>query len=195
MVWAFLWILFQITLVKMEVSSTPACQLSSLSMFLHLCRWLHGWWHCLLLARKWFCCHRDGGARTAPVHHYRAEAGQQGSGLHHRWVSAERMWWNVQTSCRSASMFLWFRCWGTNLGSKLQLRVLFFWKRGIFCAHQVCFFFFGCFSSETYGIIFLLQLFSFLSQNTNWAQNRTSLEGSQPLPYFYVVCNWLLKLM
>lgn len=84
MVWAFFWILFQITLEKMGVSSAAACQLSFLSVLLHLCRWLHGWWHCLLLARKWFCCHGDGGARTAPVHHYRAEAGQQGSGLHHR---------------------------------------------------------------------------------------------------------------
>lgn len=196
MVWAFLWILFQIILEKMGVSSAPACQLSSLSLLLHLCRWLHGWWHCLLLARKWFCCHRDGGARIASVHHYWAEAGQQGSGLHHRWVCDEGLWWNVQTFCWSTSMwlFLWFRCWGTNLGSRLQLRVLFHWKRGIL-AHQVCFFFLAASLQRLMGSFFLLQLFPVLSQNTNWAQNRTFLEGFQPLPYFYAVCNWLSKLM
>lgn len=161
MVWAFLWILFQIILEKMGVSSAPACQLSSLSLLLHLCRWLHGWWHCLLLARKWFCCHRDGGARIASVHHYWAEAGQQGSGLHHRWVCDEGLWWNVQTFCWSTSMwlFLWFRCWGTNLGSRLQLRVLFHWKRGIL-AHQVCFLFLAASLQRLMGSFFFAAVVS-----------------------------------
>lgn len=136
-VWAFLRILFQITLEKMGESFAAARQLSFLSVLFHLCRWLHGWWHCLLLARKWFCCHRDGSARTAPVHHYRAETGQQGSGLHHRWVSAQEVWWNSWTFCWSRSMWLlvWVSFWGIKLGSRLQ--VLFTWKRAIFCTHQI----------------------------------------------------------
>lgn len=41
-VWASLWILFQITLVQMEVSSGAACQLSSPCVLLPPRRWLHG---------------------------------------------------------------------------------------------------------------------------------------------------------
>lgn len=42
------------------------------------------------------------------------------------------------------------------------------------------------------GSFFGCNCFHFL---VNLAQNRTTLESSQPLPYFYVFCNWLSKLM